>query len=225
FFRDAWSIVGEDCTQAILSFFATGFMPRSLNATALALVPKVKCPERMSDFRPIACCNFLYKTISKILANRLKLALQHLVDPAQSAFVKGRNIRHNILLAQELLRGYHLNRGAARCAFKVDIHKAYDTIEWDFVLAMLTKVGCPRNFVGWVRQCISSPMYLVILNGSMYGFFPGERGLRQGDPLSPYLFALSMDLLSHLLHPSVLGRQFRFHPRCQRVGITHLCYA
>ncbi|GAV83754.1 RVT_1 domain-containing protein, partial [Cephalotus follicularis] len=225
FFREAWSIVGEECTDAILHFFASGFMPSCLNATIIALIPMGKCPERMEDFRPIACCNFLYKAISKILANRLKQVLHFVIDPAQSAFVNGRNIKDNILLAQELLKGYHANRGAARCALKVDIRKAYDTIEWDFVLAMLAQVGCLGNFVMWVRQCITSPMYSVALNGSLHGFFPGKRGLRQGDPLSPYLFALGMDLLSHLLHPSVLGRPYRFHPRCHRVDITHLCYA
>lgn len=103
FFLHSWNIVGTDFIKAVQSFFASGCMLKESNATAIALIPKVTNPSSMSDFRPISCCNTIYKCISKILAARLKLTLPGLVSKSQAAFVPGRKIGDNILLAQELL--------------------------------------------------------------------------------------------------------------------------
>ena len=103
-----------------------------MNATIIALVPKLPNPTSMSDFRPISCCNTLYKVISKIIANRLKILLPHVINPSQIAFIKGRRIGDNILLAQELLSNYHKNEkndGPSKCAIKVDLMKAYDMVD------------------------------------------------------------------------------------------------
>ncbi|GKD96686.1 RNA-directed DNA polymerase, eukaryota, reverse transcriptase zinc-binding domain protein [Tanacetum coccineum] len=103
-----------------------------VNATLITLVPKSKTPLKVSDYRPISCCNVLYKIISKILINRIKNALCKLVNPNQSAFIPGRQITDNILLTQDLLRGYNWKHGARRVALKIDIQKAYDTMNWAF---------------------------------------------------------------------------------------------
>nr|GEX55216.1 hypothetical protein [Tanacetum cinerariifolium] len=108
-------------------FFINGKLLKELNHTIIALVLKVVSPSRVNDFRPISCCNVLFKCISKIIANRIKESLKVLVSANQSAFVPGRNISDNILLTQEFMHNYHLDRGPPRCAFKVDIQKAYDT--------------------------------------------------------------------------------------------------
>ncbi|KAK4384078.1 hypothetical protein Sango_3094000 [Sesamum angolense] len=100
----------------------------------LALIPKVNMPTYVSDYRPIACCNVIYKAITKILVKRLQRVLPLLIDYSQNAFVPGRSISDNILLAQELLTGYNQVRLPARCMLKVDIQKAYDSVEWDFLL-------------------------------------------------------------------------------------------
>ncbi|GKF18807.1 putative RNA-directed DNA polymerase, eukaryota, reverse transcriptase zinc-binding domain protein [Tanacetum coccineum] len=131
FFKEAWDIVADDVIMAIQEFFTNDILLKELNHTIIALVPKVGSPARINDYRPISCCNVLFKCISKIIANHIKESLSYLVSPNQSIFVPGRQISDNILLTQELMHNYHLDRGRARCVFKVDIQKAYDTVDWD----------------------------------------------------------------------------------------------
>jgi hypothetical protein len=212
--------------KAVQSFFQSGALLKEVNSTIITLVPKVPNPSSITEYRPIACCNVLYKCITKILANRLRTCLCDLISPNQTAFVKGRVISENILLAQELVKGYHKNKGKARCAIKVDLKKAYDSVEWNFILMSLLAVGCPAQFVTWVRECITTPRFSIALNGSLVGYFKGGKGLRQGDPLSPYLFVLAMEVFTKLLHNKVRGSQyFQYHPYCERQHLTHLCFA
>ncbi|GJW00222.1 ribonuclease H-like domain-containing protein, partial [Tanacetum coccineum] len=126
---EAWDIVGNDVMLVVRKFFINGKLLKELNHTIIALIPKVSSPARVNDFRPISCCNVLFKCVSKIIANRIKSSLKGLISPNQSAFVPGRSISDNILLTQELMYSYHLNHGSPRCAFKVDIQKAYDMLE------------------------------------------------------------------------------------------------
>ena len=143
FFRRTWHILGGDITRAIQSFFYSGHMLRELNHASISLVPKVPNPSKLSDYRPISCCKTIYKCLSKILANRLKRVLPSLIDDAQSAFIQGRSISDNILLAQELLRNYHRKDTSARCAIKVDLRRAFDTVRWEFLLDLM---GFPPHF-------------------------------------------------------------------------------
>nr|GFA35420.1 putative RNA-directed DNA polymerase, eukaryota, reverse transcriptase zinc-binding domain protein [Tanacetum cinerariifolium] len=136
FFKEAWNVIAIDVTHAVREFFRNGTLLKELNHTIIALIPKVKSPSRVNDYRPISCCNVLFKCISKIIANRIKHGLKTIISPNQSAFVPGRSITDNILLTQELMHNYHLDRGSPRCAFKVDIQKAYDTVDWDFLQAL-----------------------------------------------------------------------------------------
>jgi hypothetical protein len=124
--------------------------------------------------------------LPKIPANRLRTCLCDLISPNQTAFVKGRVILENILLAQELVKGYHKNKGKARCAIKVDLKKAYDSVEWNFILMSLLAVGCPAQFVTWVRECITIPQFSIALNGSFRVFQRGKRTETRGSlvPLS-----------------------------------------
>ncbi|GKE35688.1 sodium/hydrogen exchanger 6, partial [Tanacetum coccineum] len=118
FFKEAWDIIGVDVCKAIKEFFINDILLKELNHTIIALIPKVNTPLRINDYRPISCCNTLYKCISKIISNRIKESLSVLISLNQSAFVPGRRITDNILLTQELMHNYHLDRGLARCAFK-----------------------------------------------------------------------------------------------------------
>ena len=128
FFKKAWSIVGSEVCEAVEDFFSSGCLLREINCTIIALVPKIPNPSSMHDYRPISCCNAIYKCISKIIAARIKGCLPDIISPAQTAFVQGRNIADNILLTQELMKNYHLDSGIPRCALKIDLKKAYDSI-------------------------------------------------------------------------------------------------
>jgi hypothetical protein len=127
-----------------------------------------------------------------------------LISPNQIAFIPQRSIAENVLLAQEVMKNYHKVNGKAPCALKVDLMKAYDSVSWDFALHCLGCFGIPENFVSWVLECITSPQFSVAVNGTLVGFYEGKRGFRRGVPLPPYLFVLTMEVLS-FCWPSVKG--------------------
>lgn len=171
FYRSAWPIIRSDFTIAVQSFFMFGFLPKGVNATTLALIPKVQGAETLKDFRPISCCNILYKVVSKILANRLKVFLPDLIEPNQCAFVKGRLLLENVLLATELVKNYHKDSIGACSVLKLDISKAFDTVNWSFILDTLRALNIPDQFVHWIHVCLSTAAFSVSVNGELEGFF------------------------------------------------------
>ncbi|XP_022003175.1 uncharacterized protein LOC110900598 [Helianthus annuus] len=226
FFKNAWDIVGDEVTNAILDFFDNGKILKQINHTILALVPKKDTPHSVLDYRPISCCNVLYKCISKIITDRMKGSLEYLVSINQSAFVPGRKISDNILLTQELMHNYHVNRGPPRCAFKIDIQKAYDTVSWAFLKSILSRFGFHQKMITWIMTCVSTASYSISINGNLHGFFNGKRGLRQGDPMSSYLFTLIMEVLSLLFqHAALLNPMFKFHAHCSKQKIINVSFA
>ncbi|KAJ0886252.1 putative RNA-directed DNA polymerase transcription factor bZIP family [Helianthus annuus] len=226
FFKAAWGIIGEDIVDAVLEFFINGKILKEINATIISVVPKVKVPNVVNQFRPIACCNVIYKCISKVLCNRLKNVLGKLVSTNQSAFVPGRLISDNILLSQELVKGYEWKQGCPRVALKIDLQKAYDSVDHGFLEECMKQFGLHAKFVKWVMVCMTSVHYSVAYQGNLYGFFKGERGVRQGDPISPYLFTLVMEVLNLMLIRRIKEfKEFKYHWKCGKLKLTHLCFA
>ncbi|XP_074266680.1 uncharacterized protein LOC141589959 [Silene latifolia] len=164
-YKDAWDIVGEEVCAAIANFFDTGQLVTQINSTVITLIPKVDRPTSVKHFRPISCCNVIYKSISKILCSRLPLVLPDIISRNQGAFVKGRSILENILICQDLVRLYFRAMASPKCMFKLDLQKAYDSIEWSFVEQMLVALNFPVNFRQMVMTCISTTSYSLNLNG------------------------------------------------------------
>ncbi|XP_062118462.1 uncharacterized protein LOC133832094 [Humulus lupulus] len=132
FYKAMWKQIGDDISAAVLDFFSSGKILAELNKTVLALVPKIEIPSRAIDYRPIACCNTLYKCISKMLCSRLSEVLPTLINPNQGAFIRGRSLAHNILIFQDLIKNYNRRNTSPRCAMKIALSKAYDTVDWGF---------------------------------------------------------------------------------------------
>lgn len=158
-------------------FFENGHMLKEINSTTIALVPKVPIPTSVRDSRPISCYTTLCKCIAKILANRIKVVQLEFVSFVHNAFILGRRLVDNVLLAQELLRNYHRNSGIPRCTLKADIWKAYDTFNWNFLFWALEKFGFPDKVVGWIRESVTTIGFFVLINGELKGFFTGARGI------------------------------------------------
>ncbi|KAL0339019.1 UNVERIFIED_CONTAM: hypothetical protein Sangu_1424000 [Sesamum angustifolium] len=148
FFKKAWNIVGDLVCSAVMDFFRSGRMLRQLNHTIIALVPKSEHSPSVADYRPISCCNVIYKVITKIIADRLSPALMQLVDSSQAAFVGGRNITDNIFLAQEMVRQYSRKRISPRCTINVDLRKAFDSVSWTFLSRVLHGPSIYPHFDG-----------------------------------------------------------------------------
>jgi hypothetical protein len=143
FFQMNWTTLKEEIVLAVKEFFKTGFMPPRINDTTLVLVPKVDEPEDMAQFRPISLCNVVYKIISKCLANRLRPFLGDIISREQSAFISGRLITDNALLAYECI--HYINQekrpGKEYCVYKLDLSKAYDRVDWGFLKQVMIKLG------------------------------------------------------------------------------------
>ncbi|KAL2893324.1 LINE-1 retrotransposable element ORF2 protein [Bienertia sinuspersici] len=225
FYKQNWDLIGEEVTNAILDFFESGKLLKEVNNTFLVLIPKVSKPLDVSEFRPIACCNTIYKGITKLLCSRLKEVLPDLISENQGAFVHGRYIVHNIMVCQDLVRRYGRKNNSPSYMIKLDLRKAYDTVEWNFIEEMLREMCFPNLFTEWIKECFTSPSFSLVLNGSPNGYFKSCRGLRQGDPLSPLLFVLGMEYLSRILNNLHDDSTFKFHPRCKGIKLTHMCFA
>ncbi|KAG7549361.1 Reverse transcriptase domain [Arabidopsis thaliana x Arabidopsis arenosa] len=202
FFQKYWSVVKLQIIEEIQGFFNSGVLPEEWNHTHLCLISKVLKPQRMTDMRPISLCSVLYKIISKIISSRLKVYLPEIVSPTQSAYVAERLVSDNILIAHEIMHSLHSHPGISTefLAFKTDMSKAYDRVEWSFLEEILIALGFDKKWNSWIMGCVSSVSYSVLINGQPFGYIKPERGIRQGDPLSPLLFVLCTEALIHFLN-------------------------
>ncbi|CAN1126861.1 Transposon TX1 uncharacterized 149 kDa protein [Linum perenne] len=166
FFQHCWQVVGTSFSDFISRCFGSPSLIPAINDTLITLIPKKQNPDSFSDFRPISLCNVAYKTLSKCIANRIKGLMPDLTHPSQTSFVPGRHITDNIMLVQEVVHSLHTKKGKKYgMVIKIDLAKAYDKIDWNFVRDTLTIIGFPSHLVEvimrlleWARRVISSVM-------------------------------------------------------------------
>ncbi|XP_073119573.1 uncharacterized protein [Henckelia pumila] len=228
FYQKFWNIIREEVTMAVLRVLNDGAELAYWNNTVVALVPKIKEPLTLKNFRPISLCNICYKIVARAVTNRLRPILNKSMNDFQSAFLPGRLILDNIILSFEILHWIRCRKvgKTGYAALKLDMSKAYDRVKWSFLIGMMLKLGFDQSWVELIMRCVSSVHYSFSLNGDLVGNVSPTRGLRHGDPLSPYLFVLC----AHGLSSSLISLEYRNLLKGVKVAssspsISHLFFA
>lgn len=227
FFHASWPTIKDDVINEAKEILNNGHLMDSWNETTITLIPKVKKAEKVKDFRPISLCNVTYKIIAKALANRWRRVLDEVIDPNQSAFIPGRLISDNILIGFECMHWLRCSKSKqGYAALKLDMSKAYDRVEWRYVEAIMLKLGFSRRWTDLILNCMSSVSYRIKLNGELSRQIRPTRGIRQGDPLSPYIFVICAQGLSSLITGNkVQGTLKGLKLASRGPEITHLFFA
>ncbi|CAM8987641.1 unnamed protein product [Rhodiola kirilowii] len=228
FFQSNWDLIRDELVGEVRSFFREFILDKDWNTTQIVLVPKVKDVSRMTELRPISLCNVSIKVITKILANRIQPIIGEVISFHQSAFIKNRMIFDNFIIAHELahyIKGCK-NKKRGYASLKLDMSKAYDRIEWSLLEQIMRRMGFSEVWIRWIMLCVSTVQYRVKFNDVLTDEIIPSRGLRQGDPLSPYLFILCMELLDAKLADAVnKGLLSGVKISRSAPGISHLFFA
>ncbi|KAL9661113.1 hypothetical protein QQ045_025933 [Rhodiola kirilowii] len=228
FYQKHWSLVKGKVATQVLRMMNSMMLEDGINKTLITLIPKVKDPESVGEFRPISLCNVVIKIVTKMLANRLKPVIPAIISENQGAFVPVKIISDNIIAAQEVIH-YIRTRGRQKVGFfalKLDISKAYDRVEWAFLEVMMRRLGLPEMWISMVMRCVKTVSYVVRVNELVTEEIKPERGIRQGDPLSPFLFLICSEWLNLKVKEYQRRRKLKGLKICRSAPeITHMLFA
>ncbi|GKB98504.1 RNA-directed DNA polymerase, eukaryota [Tanacetum coccineum] len=224
FYRRYWDLIQTDVIDAVKWFFVHGRIPKGGNSSFITLIPKVPNASMVKEFRPISLIGSLYKIIAKVLANRMVMVLNDLVNEIQSAFVADRQILDGPFMLNEIVQ-WCKSKKKQSMIFKVDFEKAYDSVRWDFIDDILRRFGFGEKWCMWIQSCLHSSRGSVLVNGSPTKEFQFYKGLKQGDPLSPFLFILVMESLHVSFQRVVEAGLFSGIKLAPSLQISHLFYA
>ncbi|XP_071926970.1 uncharacterized protein [Coffea arabica] len=234
FYQACWDIIKEDLVVVVQDYFKGGWLPKGVTSTLIMLGPKIEGASHWQDFRAISLCNVSSKIISKLVTNRLNKLLPQLVSPWQSGFVPGRQIIDNILLAHEHAQELDRRLEAPKLMLKLDMEKAYDRVEWSFLIFMLRAFGFQQNAVDLIFHLVANNWFSVLVNGEPVGFFkstPGgrHRFFQAGGGRVPYLaFADDVIIFTRLSRETLeaVGGFFRQYQQYsgQRINAAKSCF-
>ncbi|GLT50394.1 hypothetical protein SLA2020_238810 [Shorea laevis] len=227
FYQRHWDTVAETFLDFINQALLNGSFDACLTKAYVALIPKDDSPDIIQKFRPISLLNVAYKVLSKLIVNRLRPHLQSLIGPWQNSFLAGRSTVDNIIVTQEAVHSMkRLKGGRGTMILKVDLHKAFDSIDWGFLRQVLLDFNFPLQLVNLIMFSVTSVQLGILWNGEPLPWFSPHRGLRQGDPLSPYLFILVMEKLAQMIQRRVDSKAWKPLSLSRGgVSISHLFYA
>jgi hypothetical protein len=224
FFKHYWEIVKVDVMNAVMEFFSTSWILPGFNSNIIALIPKSPDASTIAQYRPIAMANFKFKIITKIIADRLASILPNLISDEQKGFIKDRNIKDCLCTASEVANLLHNKAHGGNVALKIDITKAFDILDWSFLLKVLKTFGFNATFCNWIQVILQSAFLSISINGRSHGYFNCSRGVRQGDPLSPLLFCLAEDVLSRSITKLVSDGKFNLIKGTRNLNVPSHCF-
>lgn len=226
FFQIFWHFIGDDSFFFALEVLNEGLDIQAINHIHITLILKISNPTLMSHFRPISLCNVLYKIISKVSANRLKKVMNDIIDETQSALLSNSLIMDNAIVAFEIFHSLQNHPPKhPSMAIKLDMRKAFDRVEWNYLESLMHSMRFLRKFLSLIMDCLHFVSSSILINGVLFESFSPNRDIRQGDPISPYLFILCAEKFSFLQRVVEEKGELTGYPKGQGPTMSHLPFA
>ena len=220
FFQHFWELIKWEVWWVVEESRTLRWMYPAMNANFIALIPKTEDSNSLDKYRHIALCNIIYKIVSKVIALRLKPMLPLIISPEQSGYVEGRQITDGIILTHEIIHSLKQTKKPGML-LKIDLSKAFDSISWEYLQKILKAFGFAPLWIRWINNLLSPSFFTILINGIPSPTFRPSRGIKQGDPLSPFLFVILAEGLGHSIKSTILSHKLRGLSIHQAPAVSH----